>query len=154
MIKALMCLMLVGVLQSPGEAFKREMAPLQNDLDKLVADTNAKVMAGSKAALIDGFGVVATVTVALEPPRGLFGGGSTKDEVIKNVGKRQKDIKEKMSALMKQRVVVMESIGAEESLAVVVHLENYNVDAVPNLPHQMVFVVKKSAPQSVSFKEL
>ena len=154
MIRTLVCLMLAGVLQSPADAFKREMVPLQTDVDKVVGDTQSRVMAGSRAALIDGYGVVTSVTVALEAPRSLFGAASTKEQVIQSVGKRQKDIKDKLTALMKQRVVNMESIGAEESLAVVVHLENYNLDAVPNLPHQLVFSVKKSNPQTVNYREL
>ena len=154
MIKTLVCLMLAGVFQSPVDAFKREMTPLQTDVDKLVNDTQARVMGSSKAALIEGYGVVATVSVALEPPRGLFGASLTKDEVIKNVNKRQKDIKDRLTAMMKQRVVSLESVGAEDSLAIVVHLENYNSDAVPNLPHQLVFTVKKASPQMVNYKEI
>ena len=52
-----------------------------------------------------------------------------------------------------QRTPVLASVGAMESVAVVVHLYNtYRVD-LPDLPTQMVFTVKKETPAQVSVKE-
>ena len=154
MLKTLVCLVLAGALQAPVDAFKKEMTPLQTEVDKLVGDTGARVMSPSKAALLDGYGVVVTVTVALEPPGNLFSAAAAKEEVIRNVTRRQKDLKDKVPAMIKQRVISLESVGAEESLTIVVHLENYNPAWVPNLPHQFVFSVKKSSPQTPSLKEI
>lgn len=156
MLKTLVFLVLAGALQNPVEAFKKEMTPLQAEVAKAVGDTGAQVMSPPKAAFLEGYGVVVSVSVALEPPASLFSssGVAGKDEVIRNVTRRQKDVKDKLTAMVKQRVTSMESVGAEESLTIVVHLENYNPRDVPNLPRQLIFSVTKSSPQTPSYKEI
>jgi hypothetical protein len=147
MLKTLAFLLIAGVLQTPVDAFKKEMGPLQTDFDKLVSEVGARAMSPAKAAFIEGYGVVVSLDVALEAPNALtlFGGSSSKATVVANVNGRRKKITDQISALIKQRVVSLNSIGPEDSLAVAVHLQNYNPADVPDLPRQLVFTVSKAS---------
>ncbi len=155
MLKTLIFVILAGALQSPIDAFKKEMTPLQNESDNLVRETGSSLMSGSRAMLIEGYGVIVSVEVAFEPPSNpLFPSATSKELVLAHVRDRQKEIKSRITALIKQRITSMESIGEDESLTIVVHLDNYNPLFVPNLPKQLVFSAKKSAPQLVTYKEI
>jgi hypothetical protein len=159
MIKTLMMsVLLAGVLQTPMDTFKKEMKPLQDSVDGLVTESRGTIMSESKASWIEGYGVVVSVEVALEPPRNaLFpsaGAPSSRNEAEARATARQKDIKDKVTAFLKQRVGAMQSLGAEDSLAIAVHLMNTNPAFTPNLPHQLVFSVSKASPQTVVYKEL
>ena len=156
MLKTLVCLMLAGALQTtPVEAFKKEMGALQADTDKTINDTGSRLMSTSRAALIDGYGVVVIAGVALEPPNNpLFPSAVSKDAVLKNVRDHQSSLKEKVPALIKQKLATMDSIGPDESLTIVIQLENYNPGIITNLPRELIFSAKKSSPQAVAYKEL
>jgi hypothetical protein len=54
---------------------------------------------------------------------------------------------------LKQRVLKTDSVGATESLTVVVHMLNVTRADVPDLPTQFVFSVRKDAPTQVNIKE-
>jgi len=153
MLKTLVCLILAGVIQAPVDTFKREMGPLQSDTDKQVTEIGAQVLSSAKATLIDGYGVVVTVEVALEAPVNPLFPALTKEQVMANVSRRQKEIREKVTALAKQRVASLQSIGPEESLAIVVHLLNANPAMVKHAK-QFVFSVKKSNPEMVVYREI
>jgi hypothetical protein len=154
MLETLVFLLLAGVPQAPADAFKKEMVPLQAEFDKLANDLGARTMSPARASFIEGYGVIVSMDVALEPPRAnalsLFGGGITSPQtVVANVKKRRKDITDQITVLIKQRVVSLNSIGPEGSLAIAVHLPNYNPADVPDLPKQIVFSVSKANPQMV-----
>jgi hypothetical protein len=146
MLKTLAILLLAGVIQTPADAFKKEMNPLQAEFDKLVNDTGARTMSPARASLIEGYGVVVSLDVTLEPPNALllFSGTANKQAIIANVKDRRKKITDGISTLIKQRVVSLNSVGPEDSLAVAVHLQNYNPNDVPDLPRQLVFTVSKA----------
>jgi hypothetical protein len=155
MLKTLFFLILAGAIQTPVDAFKKEMEPLQAMTDKAITETASRVMSTSRAAIIEGYGVVVIVGVAFEPPQNaLFPSAVNKAELLANVARRQKDIKDKVTALIKQRVTSMEALGADDSLTIVVQLENYHPNILTNLPKELVFSVKKAAPQVVTYKEI
>ena len=100
-------------------------------------------------------GVVATMEVMLEPTRNpLFSASKSSSDVKAIVNKRVKDIKDKVSDLLKQRVVSLNSVGATEQLTVIVYLTNTNPADAPDLPDTLVFTVKKSAPTQVDIREV
>ena len=154
-----MCLFLAGAVQTPVDAFKKDVGSLQSEIEKLVNDTGARTMLAPRAGFVEGYGVVVSLEVALEPPRNLLfpgtsSGGAASTDVKKSMSDRQKTIKDQLTSLMKRSVVSMESIGVESALTVVIHLLNTNPGLVPDLPRQLVFTVKKASPQMVSYKEI
>jgi hypothetical protein len=153
MLKTLVFLLLAGGPQTPADSFKKEMVSLQADFDKLANDLGARTMSPGRASFIEGYGVVVSLDVALEPPRNalsLFGGtASTPQSVVANVKDRRKKITDQITVLIKQKVVSLNSVPPEGSLAIAVHLQNYNPADVPDLPRQLVFTVSKANPQMV-----
>jgi len=155
MLKSIVCfLMLAGAPQS--EAFKKEMIPLQEAVDTVVSNTGARIMGmsdRSRATYLDGYGIVVVLEVTLEQPSHPFGSSKSPAEVQATVSQRQKAIKEKISELLKQRVGKTESVGATESIAVIVHFLNVTRADVPDLPIQLVFRVRKDTPTEVKITE-
>jgi hypothetical protein len=92
--------------------------------------------------------------VALEAPGNLlFPSAANPTAVLKNVRDRHSSLKEKVPALIKKKLAALESVGAEESLTIVIQLENYNPGTVKELPTEIVFTAKKSSLQTVTYKE-
>ena len=139
-----------------ADVFKKDMAPLQSAVDGVIASSGAQVMpAGkSRAAYIDGYGVIVTVEIAFEAPQGIFDTPKKPAEVRTLVARRRKDLQEKMTAFVKSRVATTDSIGATDSLAIVIYVLNTNPADIPNLPMQIVMTAKKDSPQQVAFREL
>src|ERR1044071_4497532 len=107
-------------LAPQAEVFKKEMVPLQSALDAVVVSTGAQVMAGqnSRAAYIEGYGIVMSLEVAFEASPGIFGTPKKPAEVRALVAQRRKDLKDKLSAFVTQRVATTDSIGPSDSLAI------------------------------------
>ena len=76
--------------------------------------------------------------------------GSGMIEILEN---EEKEIQEKMSALVKQRVSTLDSIPATESLSVAVHILNSNPGDIRNLPVLIVFSSKKQSSDPVTPQE-
>jgi len=138
------------------DVFKKDMAPLQSAVDGVIIATGAQVMpAGkSRAAYIDGYGIIVTVEIAFEAPQGIFDTPKKPAEVRTLVAKRRKDLQEKMMSFVKSRVATTDSIGATDSLAIIVYVLNTNPADITNLPMQIVMSAKKESPQQVAFREL
>jgi hypothetical protein len=153
MLKTILCLlMLTGSSQT--DTFRKEMAPLQSDIDAAVESTGAHVFTNAKAAYLDNYGIVVMLEVMLDGTRNpLFTAQRTRDQVRAIMNQRMKDVKSKLSELMKIRVTKMASVGPADSLSVVVCLSNTNPADVPDLPSQIIFSVKKDAPSEVKVQE-
>jgi hypothetical protein len=135
------------------DAFKKEMTPLQSAVDELIATTGAQVMQRSRAIYIEGYGIVVSVEVVLEPPQGIFGTPKRPEVLRSTINQRRKDLQEKMTAFLKQRIVTTSSIGPADSLMVVMHILNAHPADVPNLPVQIQYTIKKDSPQQVVPRE-
>ncbi len=66
---------------------------------------------------------------------------------------RRKDIEDKISDLLKLRIIKTDSIGASDSMAVIVYLLNTTPADVPDLPTQIILNVKKDSPAQVNIRE-
>jgi len=156
MLKPILCLlMLIGGGGQADSVFKKEMAPLQGDVDSTVGSTGATIVTPSKATYLDAYGVVVMLEVMLEKNRNpLFSAPLTTAQVKASVSQRRKDVTEKLTAMLKDRVTKLASVGETESLTVIVYLSNTNPADVPDLPSQLVFSVKKDTPTQVSVKAL
>ncbi len=136
-----------------SDVFKKDMSPLQSAVDGIVTSTGAQILQRSHAAYLEGYGIVITLEVAFEPPPGIFSTPKKPAEVRVLVSQRRKDMQEKLTAFIKQRVATTDSIGAPDSMAIVLHILNTTPTDIPNLPVQIVLTAKKESPQQVSFKE-
>lgn len=154
MLKTLIFLVLLAA-PSPSDAFKKEMDPLAQVVDSAVNSTGAHLTLRSRASLVDGYGVVVTAEVAFDTPQvmtpfGALGGNSDGKTVV---AQRRKDLQAKISALVADRVTKLESVGADDSLTIVIHVLNTNPASYPTLPTQMQFSSKKQAPSPATFRE-
>jgi hypothetical protein len=152
MVNTLLALLLLAVAPQ-AETFKKERAPLEAAADATISSTGSPLMQRSRAAYIEGYGIVVSMEIAFEIPPSPFSSAKTPAQVRASVAQRRKDVQEKMTAFVKQRVATTDSIGAKESLAVVIHVLNTTLADVPNLPSQIVMGATKQSPQQVAFRE-
>jgi hypothetical protein len=140
---------------SQGDVFLKESAGLQKSIDDAVrAVPGVSVLQTAKAAYLDEFGIVVMVEIALDVPRNPFGALMSAADARSQVSERQRLVREKIKQFMTQKGSSLQSIGATQSLVVVVHLFNSNPVDVPNLPSQMIFTIKKQEPSRVLTREL
>jgi len=135
------------------DAFKKEMAPLQSGVEALIVSTGAQVMQRSHAIYLEGYGIVVSTEIVFERPQGPFDTPKPPAELRKLVDQRRKDLQEKLTAFVKERIVRTESIGPTDSLTIVIHVLNSHPVELPTLPVQMQVTVKKDAPQDVKPRE-
>lgn len=131
---------------------------MQNAVNDVVSNTvpGLGVLQGAKGTYLEGYGVVVTMELALEPPRNPFSGlGRTSSEVRASVTQRRKDTEERLTNLLKQKTPTMESILPTESATIIVYLLNTNPADLPDLPSQLILSVKKqeAAAGGVSVRE-
>ena len=102
------------------------------------------VLQVAKGTYLDGYGIVVTVELALEPQRNPFSGlGRTSNEVRASVNQHRKDTEERLTTVLKEKTPALESISPAESATIIVYLLNTNPADLPNLPSQLIFSVKK-----------
>jgi hypothetical protein len=130
---------------SQSDKFRKEAALLQGVINDVINNTvpGFGLLTPSRATYLEGFGLVVTLEVSLEPTRNPFSSPKTPAEVRSIVSQRRREIRDKLAALLKERVVAIESIKATESVAVIVHMLNTNPADLPDVPLQLVFTMKK-----------
>jgi hypothetical protein len=141
------------LLLAAGQAdvFKKEMGPLQSAVDTLVTSTGAHVLQRSRAAYIEGYGIVVLLEIAFEQSN-IFSTPKPPKELRSVVAQRRAAVREKLEAFVKERVATMDSLGRADSLTIVIHVLNANPVDVPKLPVQIQVAAKKDSPQPV-FRE-
>ncbi len=149
MLKIVLCLLFVsipGLSQTTAQLdrVKKDAVQFQGEINDLIAGApGILVLQSAKATYLDMYGVVVTVEVALERPRNPFSASRSPEELRTVVSERRQQVQTRLSTFLKQRVPSLESIGAAQSVTVIVHLMNTNPADVPNLPSQLIFSVKK-----------
>lgn len=135
------------------DSFKKESAGLQSAIDDAVSTIIAgrSYLESAKATYLEGYGAVITLEASLEPTRSPFTNANPKSpaEVRATVNERRKLVTEKLEAVLKKRAGALQSIGANESVTVVLYLLNSNPADVPDLPSQILLTVKKQDPTQV-----
>jgi len=136
---------LLGQNAHPPEAIKKDVQTLQNATN----DTMGGIVSGlgilqtARGTFLEGYGIVVTMEVALEPPRNPFTAMKTSDDVRTTVTQKRKATVEKLTNLLKEKVPALESIGPTESASIIVYLLNANPGDLPDMPAQLVLTVKK-----------
>src|SRR5690349_13536376 len=124
MLNFILVLFMLLAPPQPADQFKKDAPALQADVDQAVSPAVYRIWQNSMASPLEGYGVIVVLEVTLEPPPNPFSGTKTGDQLRTLVTRRQQEIKEKVSELLKQRVLKTDSVGATESLTVVVHMLN------------------------------
>ena len=157
MLKMALCFLMLtqaaAVDSFNGDSLKKEIGPLQESVKGTLAGSVARIMQDPKATYLEGYGVVITVEVALETPANPFSRVKSDQELRSSVTQRRKEIKSKLSDLLTQRIVKLDSLGPAHSVAVVVYLLNGTPVETPDLPTQLVISVRKDSPADVKIRE-
>ncbi len=135
--------------------FRQESAAIAAALDDAVSSVvPGPLLQRSKATQLDGYGLVVTVEVALEPPRNPFSGVKQPEEIRRSSGDRREALKEKAVELLQNRVAGLSSVGLDERVAIVIHLLNTNPADLPDLPTQIVVSVGKQAAADLEARRI
>jgi len=119
MVKFALCFLVLsasafGQAQPAIEKMNKDALLLQGAVNDVISTTIpiGPALQNAKAAYLEGYGVVVSLEVALEPPRLPFGGVKSPEEVRKTVSQRRKDVIEKLTNLLKQRTPTLESLAS------------------------------------------
>ncbi|PYS56111.1 MAG: hypothetical protein DMG13_01115 [Acidobacteria bacterium] len=140
----------------PAEKMNKDAISLQNAVNELINNAIPGVgLQNAKAAYLEGYGLVVSLEAPLVPPRKPFGDTSTAGDFRASANQRHKDVIDKLTNLLKQKVPALESIGPTDSVAIIFNLVNTNPADVPDLPAQIVLTVKKqdTASGSIAVRE-
>src|SRR5262245_19558489 len=131
--------------QSESQEFKREAPPIEDSINGVVSAIlpDFGLMQKTRSTYLEGYGGVFILEVALERASNPFFSPGTPAEVKRTMARRQKELKERVSDLLKQKLGDLKSVKDSGSIAVVVYLLNTNPAYVPDLPSQTVFTAKK-----------
>jgi hypothetical protein len=150
MLRLALCLLMLseigfGQSQPPMEKVKKDVSSLQSAVNDVINVTipGWGVLQGAKAAYLEGYGVVVNMEVAFDSPRSPFDGLRNPQEVRTTTSQRRKEVMDKLTTLLKQRVPALESIGPTESVAIILNLLNTNPADMPDMPSQIILSVKK-----------
>ncbi len=160
-IRLLVLLMIVPAIL-PAQAgtdqlsrFRQESAVMAAALDDAFSSiVPGPLLQRSKATQLDGYGLVVTVEVALEPPRNPFSGVKQPEEIRRSSAERREALKEKAVELLQNRVAGLASVGSDERVAIVIHLLNTNPADLPDLPTQVVVSVGKQAAADLEARRI
>jgi hypothetical protein len=136
---------LLAQSQPSAEAIKKDVQTLQNAANDTMGGivSGLGVLQAARGTFLEGYGIVVTMEVALEPPRNPFTAMKTSDDVRTTVAQKRKATVEKLTNLLKDKVLALESIGPTESASIIVYLLNANPGDLPDMPAQLVLTMKK-----------
>jgi hypothetical protein len=150
MLKSIICLFLLSsslLAQTPpaAETIKKDVQALQKATNDTMGGIVSAlgVLQAARGTFIDGYGVIVTMEVALEPPRNPFTAMTTAADVRSTVAQKHKATVDKLTNVLKEKVATLESIGPTESATIIVYLLNANPGDLPDLPAQLVLTIKK-----------
>lgn len=155
MLKFALCLWVFsgvafGQAQPAMERIRKDVSSIQDAVNDAVngAVPGLGVLQGARGAYLEGYGIVVSVEVVLEPPRNPFSAAKSPAEVRSAATARQKDVTAKLTNLLKQKVSSLGSIRPAESVAIIANLLNTNPVDLPDQPAQIVFSLKKQDASS------
>ena len=135
--------------------FRQESAAITAALDEAVSSVvSGPLLQRSKATYLEGYGIVATVEVALEPPRNPFSSIKQPEEIRQLSTQRREALKEKAVELLRDNVAGLASVAESERVAIVIHLLNTNPADLPDLPTQLVVSVGKQAASDLKAERI
>jgi hypothetical protein len=150
MLKTIISLLMLSstlLAQNPpsSELIKKDVQALQNAANDTMGGIVSQLgmLQAARGTFLEGYGIVVTMEVALEPPRNPFTAMKTSDDVRTTVAQKRKATVENLTSLLKAKAPTLESIGPTESATIIVYLLNANPGDLPDMPAQVVLTVKK-----------
>jgi hypothetical protein len=135
---------------SSPEPSSKELAAIQQSVDDVIeAIGGTELLQPAKATYVEEFGIFVSLELVLEPPRNPFTSPAAPRTATTPASERQRLVREKVKQFLTQKVPALQSLRADQSMVIAVHIFNSN----PKLPGQMVFIVKKSEPARVIVRE-
>jgi hypothetical protein len=141
----LVAFLTASALYGQNQPIKSDVIGLQNTVNDSVgaALPGWGVLQGAKAAYLDGYGIVVNIEVALDAPATPFSGQKSPEEVRATASQRRKEVEEKLTNILKEKVGSLQSVAPNESVAIIVNIRNTNPAYVPDMPSQIILTAKK-----------
>src|SRR5437764_14049071 len=130
--------------QAP-EKMRPDIKTVQNAVNDVVGLSlpGWGVLQGAKGAYLEGYGIVLNAEVALDPPVNPFSPQKSPEEVRTFSTQKSHEIQEKLVKLLKEKVPLLTSLAAADSVAIVLNVLNTNPAYMPDMPTQIIFSAKK-----------
>ena len=139
---------------SPTEKIRADVRTIQDAVNEIVGTPipGGGVLQVAKGAYLDGYGIVVSLEVAFGPFVNPFSPQKTPEEIRTTATQRLKEVQDKLTSILKQKVMLLESIAPSESVSVILNILNTNPAYLPEMPSQVIFSVKKQDAARVSIK--
>ena len=146
---------LYGQLQPPVEKISPDVRTIQNAVNEVVGTPipGGGVLQVAKGAYLEGYGIVVSLEMAFAPPVNPFSPQKTPEEIRTTAAQQLKDVQQKLTNVLKQKVAQLESVGPAESVSVVLNILNTNPAYLPDMTSQIIFSVKKQDTARVSLRQ-
>ncbi len=141
--------LLLLLAQMPSKAqverFRKDAVLFMDGLDEASqsAVPGFALLQRSNGVYLDGVGAVFTLQMSFEPTRNPFSSPKTPAEVRSIVNERRKAVRQKLLDLVKLKAASLDSIAPAESITIVLNMFNSNPADLPDLPSQLIIIVKK-----------
>src|SRR3989441_4847422 len=144
-----------GQASPTDEKIRSDVRTIQDAVNEIVGTPipGGGVLQVAKGAYLDGYGIVVSLEVAFDPPVNPFSPQKTPEEIRTTAAQRLKEVQEKVTNVLKQKVAQLESVGPAESVSVVLNILNTNPAYLPDMPSQIIFSVKKQDTARVSLRQ-
>src|SRR5216117_1291264 len=144
-----------GQASPTDEKIRADVRTIQDAVNEIVGTPipGGGVLQVAKGAYLDGYGIVVSLEVAFDPPVNPFSPQKTPEEIRTTAAQRLKEVQEKVTNVLKQKVAQLESVGPAESVSVVLNILNTNPAYLPDMPSQIIFSVKKQDTARVSLRQ-
>ena len=143
-----------GQASPTDEKIRADVRTIQDAVNEIVGTPipGGGVLQVAKGAYLDGYGIVVSLEVAFDPPVNPFSPQKSPEEIRTTAAQRFKEVKDKLTSVLKQKVMQLESIAPSESVSVILNILNTNPAYLPEMPSQVIFSVKKQDAARVSIK--
>jgi hypothetical protein len=144
-----------GQTQPPPDKIKADIKTVQNAVNDVLGLSlpGWGVLQGAKGAYLEGYGIVLNAEVALDPPANPFSLQKSPEEVRTFSTQKSHEIQEKLVKLLKEKVPLLTSLAAADSVAIVLNVLNTNPAYMPDMPTQIIFSAKKQDSARVNIRE-
>ena len=143
-----------GQASPTDEKIRSDVRTIQDAVNEIVGTPvpGGGVLQVAKGAYLDGYGIVVSLEVAFGPFVNPFSPQKTPEEIRTTATQRLKEVQDKLTSILKQKVMLLESIAPSESVSVILNILNTNPAYLPEMPSQVIFSVKKQDAARVSIK--
>ena len=139
---------------SPDEKIRADVRTVQNAINEIVGSPipGGGVLQVAKGAYLDGYGIVVSLEMAFDTPVNPFSPQKTPEEIRTTTTQRLREVQDKLTNVLKQKVMLLESVTPSESVSVILNILNTNPAYLPDMPSQIIFSVKKQDAARVSIR--